>query len=487
VRGAGAAPRVLPRTAAVFVALLLCYGYFLPRTDDRDWVATSRAALVFALVDSGTVRIDAYHERTGDKAYYRGHYYIVGSVGPSLAAVPAYAIFRRAAALPALARRLPPSSDAYRHWALAWITLVTIAVPSAALGALVFAFAAQLVERQGAAVAAALLLGLGTVAFPYSRALYQHQPAALGAFAGFWLLWEVARGRRGAGSLWAAGALLGFAVLCEYPLVLPLTAVAAWAWRELPRRDLWRVALGAVPPGLVSALYNLAAFDTPMPAGYAYHVVNAGAHSRGYMGMGWPTWEALWGVTFSPYRGLFFLSPILLLAIPGLVRMRRGDGPTRRLAALVAAVVGIVILYNSAYVFWYGGASVGPRFLVPVLPFLGPPLAVAIERLWRGRVGRVAVSALAAASVANVWAQSIAGQFYPGGGVRNPLLEYAVPRLRAGDLAESYGTLLGLAGWASLLPLAVALAGLGALWAASDRLAPLRRPAVSRPRPPAPR
>ena len=485
LRGSVQEPRVLPRALVVFLLLLVCYGYFLPRSGDRDWVATSRAALVYALVDQGTVRIDAYHEPTGDKAFYRGHYYIVGSVGPSLLGVPAYALFRSIASLARGDRRLQPGTEGYRRWALTWITLAVISVPSAALGALVFVFATQFVTRPGAAMAAALLHGLGTIAFPYSRAFYQHQVAAVGAFAGFYLIWEVARGRRSTRSLWGAGLLFGLAAICEYPFVIPLALIGAWAWRRVPRRGLYRVALGTLPPLLVSALYNLAAFGTPLPAGYRYHVVNAGAHAAGYMGMSTPSWSALYGITFSPYRGLFFLSPVLLLALPGLRRMTRGDDRERWLAALIAGLTVTCVLYNSAYVFWYGGASVGPRFLVPVLPFLAPPLAVAFERCWRTRGGRVVAGALAAASIANVWAQSIAGQYYPGADVERPLTEYALPRLRAGDVADNYGTLLGLSGWASIVPLVVTLAALGCsyLWLVADR-PPIARPAAPRRLPP---
>ncbi len=74
----------------VFLLLLLCYGYFLPRAGRTDWNATGRADLVFAVADHGVLWIDDYHENTGDKAYFEGHYYTVGSIGPSLLALPAY-------------------------------------------------------------------------------------------------------------------------------------------------------------------------------------------------------------------------------------------------------------------------------------------------------------------------------------------------------------------------------------------------------------
>src|SRR3954465_7165796 len=76
--------------ALVVLVLLLCYGYFIPRSGRTDWAASGRADLVLAVAARGTLSIAANHDNTGDKALYRGHYYAVGSIGPSLLALPAY-------------------------------------------------------------------------------------------------------------------------------------------------------------------------------------------------------------------------------------------------------------------------------------------------------------------------------------------------------------------------------------------------------------
>jgi hypothetical protein len=471
---------VFPHAYTVFLVLLACYAYFIPRSGPADWVASSRAALTFALVERGSVDIDAHHANTGDKAFYRGHYYIVGSVGPSAAALPAYAMFRAVAAPPPVAGQPavgPPGAGGgevapmprYYRRALACMTLLAVSVPSAALGAAVFLVAERLVRRRDVAFATALVYGLATGAFPYSKALFQHQLAAFGLFVGFALCWRAAHSGARHG-LWTAGLAFGFAIVSEYTVALPIACVAAWAWQAVPdRRALARVVLGAVPPGLLSAGYNFAAFGTPMPVGYRYHVVHAGIHGRGLMGMGAPSLEALYGITLSPFRGLLFLTPVLALVPAGLYWMRRGPAAARGAAALVGAVIVTFVAYNSAYAFWSGGASVGPRYLVPMLPFAALPLAVAVERCWERAPGRLLVAALVLASGANVWAQTIGGQDYPRADVWNPLVEQAIPRLRAGDIAANYGHVVGLEGWASLLPLAAAVALLAGLHSAALR------------------
>jgi hypothetical protein len=47
--------RVFPHAYTVFLVLLACYAYFIPRSGPADWVASSRAALTFALVERGSV------------------------------------------------------------------------------------------------------------------------------------------------------------------------------------------------------------------------------------------------------------------------------------------------------------------------------------------------------------------------------------------------------------------------------------------------
>jgi hypothetical protein len=476
----------------VVLILLLCYAWFLPKTGGRDWVASSRAALVFAIADQGVLHIDAHHETTGDKAYFNGHYYTIASIGPSLIALPPYAMFRAAACSPPLAGRLCPSpawahSAGYARWAMVWITFFAISLPSAALGLLVYVLLGQVLGHWRHAFGLALLFGLATVAFPYSRAFFQHQLAAFCLASGFFMLWHVAQRRANPNWLWASGLMFGLAVISEYPLVLPLAVLIVWAAAVMPRPlGLYRLALGSLPPLLAMAAYNLAITGTLLPVIYRYHVIHGDLHRQGFMGLAWPSLEALYGITFSPLRGVFFMSPFLLLMLPGFYGLWRARPVLRPLVLTLAGLVASFFLYNSAYLFWTGGASIGPRYLVPMLPLAMLPVAAGMQQAWRSRSGRLIVAGLSVASLLNVWAQTIAGQYYPalsvdGVAQPNPLLQHAVPHLAASDIATNWGHFLGLSGWWSLLPLAAAvgcLLGLR-LWLQRAERPAARRPAVA--------
>jgi hypothetical protein len=450
---------------SVFLVLLVCYGYFPPTLGRSDWAPSARADLTWAVVDQGVLQIDRYHENTGDKAYFRGHYYFPGSIGPSLLALPPYLAFQTLARWAPLHRAVTARPGRWEHVALAVMTFFAVSVPAAALGVLVYLLTARFVPHRQA-VLVALIYGLGTIAFPYSKALFQHQIAAFGMFAGFFLLWKVVREEASYGWLWLAGLLFGLSTVSEYP-VAPFIAILL-LWAVLESRDDWsilgRVAAGGLPPLVLFGLYNAAIFGTPLPVGYRYHVEYHDMHARGFMGFTGPSWPAFVGITVSPYRGLFFLSPILLLAVPGLIAMAR-DPRYRKLAITLAVILTGFLVYNASYLFWWGGRTVGPRFLVPALPFAAIPLAFAL-RDWLARpLSRWAAYGLIALSVGNVWAQTVAGRGYApetlgGVDVTNPLAQYSLPALWRGDVAANYGMALGLEGIWSLLPLAVVVLAL---------------------------
>jgi hypothetical protein len=119
-------------------------------------------------------------------------------------------------------------------------------------------------------------------------------------------------------------------------------------------------------------------------------------------------------------RGLFILSPVLLLALYGFVVMLR-DRQYRPEGLLFAGSFAVYLLMLSGYKIpptdiW----TPGPRFLIPVLPFLAAPVAFSVRRLpWL-------FLPLAAISVAIMFVVTAANPQVPPE-VSNPLLSYWLP------------------------------------------------------------
>ncbi len=438
------------RPALLLIAMaFLAYTYWIPRGPLAN--ADTRLAQTRAMVDDHTLFIDRYASGLVDRSAYRGHYYSDKAPGVSLVAVPVYASLR--AVLPAAF-----FSEGLFFMVRYLVTVAVVGLPSALFVGLLWRFLLPLAGRRGAALLGAGY-ALGTMAWALSALLYSHVLAAICVFVAFMLLhrWSRARQAAVAGDMALAGLLCGLSVCFEYPAglvaaVLAVYAVAlarrsatAAAWRSLAA-FFAAAAAGAVPVPLM----NLAIYGNALSQGYAH--LHGAAQFRngmghGVEGVGLPDLSALWGITFSPYRGLFFLSPFLLLAVPGLVHMWRQR--SRRLSAAVCAcVAGLMLIFNSSYYFWDGGVSLGPRHFTPTLPFLMVPVAFALRRQpWRRLapwlVGiSIAIVGLCCTTVLI---------FLPG--ILNPVVDLALYHLLHGPTPNNWGLLLGLRGESSLLPL----------------------------------
>ena len=479
--------------AYLFLVLLLCYAFFFPRWG--DWNQNSRLDLTMAIVEQGTLRIDAYVENTGDYALYEGHAYSDKAPGASFLGVPAYAAFRqvvkglnlepllaRLASGAAMAKTMAGEDQAsvmrkgYQAGALYVVTLLTSALPSAILGMLIFDLLNTVTSSVLPRLAVALLYGLGTGAFPYANTFLGHQLAAALLFGAFYVLFRMNPLAVNRPQLLLAGLLLGYALVTEYPailIVLLLLGYAAFRLRAKPASLLWMV-LGILPSLCLLAWYDYAIYGTVLPMGYRYSALWQAEHSTGFLSLTYPKLSIVWELLFGTYRGLFNLSPALLLALPGFAYLWRERH--NRVEGLISLLAFLAFLaFNSASCMWWGGFAVGPRYLLPALPFLVWPIVYYL-RQHQDR-GTVVYLTAASLSLASVWAQTIGGRVFPRY-ERVPLAEVSLPNLIKGNIARNLGMLVGLSGWSSLLPLLLGLAILGCgLWRSAGRVTVARREA----------
>jgi len=94
---------------------------------------------------------------------------------------------------------------------------------------------------------------------------------------------------------------------------------------------------------------------------------------RGLFGVGMPDPRILAHLLFDPGRGLFVFSPVLLVGLAAIPRVRRAL-TTRQFWSLTITPLAILLTY-AGYPNWHGGWTVGVRYLVPALPFLAFLLA----------------------------------------------------------------------------------------------------------------
>jgi hypothetical protein len=389
------------------------------------WAETSNFALVRAFSD-GKPEIDRWHWETKDKAWHDGHFYSVKAPGLALVTTPAYEALTRTGGTEAaadLSRHAreggasrwaregtskglysddPERAEAVRTnieesapmvWALG---LVGVVLPAFAL-LLLIRYVVERIEP-GYGAAAAVAIGAGTMILPFATLFFSHVMSAMLAFAAFVLLWRERAGPPRPLLLAAAGALAGFAIVTEYPLGLAAVILGLYAMRRsLKRGAAYAAGVAAGIAPLVA--YNVWAFGSPTHSSYRGAVAIqgdtghdvVGLNDGGFFGIDLPDFQIALDLLFAN-KGLITLAPILALALAGLVLLHRRG--LRAEAYVVGGLFLAYLTYNSGYWLPFGGGSPGPRFLVPVIPFLALPLAVAWRRWPATALALAAVSAV---------------------------------------------------------------------------------------------
>ncbi len=288
----------------------------------------------------------------------------------------------------------------------AWPYRWACALSSALYGFLALGLACAAAARTSGAHAA--LAATAGIWLASSLAVYMYfvpfHVHALAAFTAALFLWYwLERGVRTRPSAWAVWGLLGGLMIEVYQLNAVLLMVPlAEAWRIAAARSgapgrhggPWRALL------LLSAFAG-AALLALVPHFAVKWAVNGSPLDTGYRDRFFWTSPRLWQVGFSPEHGLFLWTPVVALALAGLVCLcaRR-----RREAAVLLAVVAAFAYVVASYQNWHGQSSYGSRFFVSLtLPFV---LGLA-ELIRRASAWRPLGGIPAPARVALVWTVAV--------------------------------------------------------------------------------
>jgi hypothetical protein len=363
----------------VGLVLSLSYGYFF---SGGGWNQASRFDLVRAVVELGTIRIDRYHENTGDKAERDGHYYCDKAPGVSFMALPVVA-----AARPIL-KQLGVRTQSNRGLVyLAFLgTFAASGLPTAAGGLALMWLARRVGAKPLPAALAAIAVGLGTPTFAYAVLFWGHATAGaclIGATAAGVAAGDAEAPRRAFALSVLFGLLLAVAVMVEYPaggaggLIGFATAFGAYRRRQLPgvARLVGGVLLGAALPLALLLTYQNAAFGSPFALSYS-KVEGWEGMQEGFFGVTLPKPAVLAELLAGARRGVLWLAPCLFVAPIGFVLAWKRGGELRLLAAGALAVITFYFLLNASYHYWDGGFTYGPRHVGPALPFLGLGIAL---------------------------------------------------------------------------------------------------------------
>ena len=251
----------------------------------------------------------------------------------------------------------------------------------AAATALLYAFVVHLTRSTRRGLLVAAIFALATPAWPFTKDGFSEPLVLTCLLVGTYLLRHgasVSASRAG-----CAGALLGVALLTRLDAAPELLVGLAYglAPAERRREPVAAFLLGPVLAAMAIYLaYDQLRFGNPFSTGYEHYGYGSGFH-RSLPN----TSIALLRELVDPTRGLLWFVPTTVAAAVAFPTFW-----TRfRWEALLAAsmVLAAWIEHADVFISWQGGWAWGPRFMVPVLPFLCLPLSVAgSSRPWRAAV-----------------------------------------------------------------------------------------------------
>jgi hypothetical protein len=431
--------------AVIAIALVCC---LYPRHSWKTYRNVNEQArlyLVKAVVEEGVLNIDKGIETYGDlqdKATKDGHFYCDKPVGLSVLAVPVYFVLYHVGQIFGVEWTL----QAMRYT----LTILCVTLPTIGLLFVIDRYWWRMGAPEWLAGLGLVAYALGTIACTYSTQFLGHQLAAVLAFAHFALSRDF-EGRVPSWKLLAAGGLAGLGAITDYfSAIVHLIIIASYVTKIRPVTSWAPFLAGGVITFAPLPIYNYFAFGGVARMSYGQEAlpVFKELHGTGFFGVTLPRPESIHGLLISPAKGLFWLSPFLLLGIAGLAAAVRDRGKRRDGIVMAAAVAVIMWLALSVHD-WRAGWTVGPRHMVSMLPFLATGAVLCVLRWPR------LASALAVAGALSVALVFVPTMTLPAFDVNFPfpITQQALFLLKEGIVSPNPGLRLGIPGaWSLALP-----------------------------------
>ena len=337
---------------SIFIFFSLFYSLFLGDYS-KEAFYSSDEIFYFRLTQS------LVEHRSLEVEPYLGYHHSKYMPGQSVAGMPAYLLAR------ALMIFIPAVSDA------SIIILFLVHLTNVLIGAWLclafYKFGQELGYGRRASLAGALALGLATTFFPYSKQYFSEPLAALLILACIMFLNRALGGKKINAVF--AGLTFGAAMLTKIDTAFLLIPIAIWMlyYHRRVASLIARFAAGVAPLLCLVLLYNQLNYGNALKPGYERQAFVS------------PFFSGIFGLLFSPSRGLFLFSLPVIIAFMGLTGFHK---KFPLLLSLCAGIVLVRIAILAKWFSWQGGWCWGPRLLLPVMPLFFLPALEVFEK-WR--------------------------------------------------------------------------------------------------------
>jgi 4-amino-4-deoxy-L-arabinose transferase-like glycosyltransferase len=243
-------------------------------------------------------------------------------------------------------------------------------------GVLVFLLIIRLGYRSSIALATSLIFAFATMAWPYSKYDFSEPLLSLFLLLSVYLL-VLFKQKLKIGYAFLAGASLGAAISTKIASAINLPLLSLYflwllykAFRRKKALNKLIASFGLFVFGFILLfslvpVYNYLRFSSWTKTGYIRIKFNH------------PILLGLYGLLFSPGKGIFLYMPVLILlafSIRNFLRSHKAE------AWLFCSITVITLLFYGRFMDWHGDIAWGPRYLVYTIPYLIIPLAELMSR-----------------------------------------------------------------------------------------------------------
>ena len=422
-----------------------------------------RVYMSAALVEDGAYTINGMRERWGwvnDAAVKDGQVYSVKAPGSSFLGALGYGVFY-------LSRGGEVGAEDFGEALWATRFSGTIAPMLLFLFFLYRWFGAQ-TRSPFLRDAAFFSIAIGSSFFAYSMLFMSHATSGACAFGAFMLLYDARRDPEAPTALrtFLAGLLVAGVTFFEYPGFILSLCLSVYALLVIrPRARLLPFALGGLIPTLLVMHFQWSAFGNPFTPGHHYVEFEAfrAGHEKGFFGATGFHPDAAVTLLFDLRMGLLSMTPFFFLAGWGFVKLLARGGRDRLDGAVALAACSLLYLFICFMSIWSGGWAIGPRYLMPLVPFVGwaalrgwAPLLEKYPVLCRVLITALVIDGLVASGIPSMYFPHLPGYVF------RPLGQFFLPLIRDGFAPLNAGQFFGVYGSASMLPMAALM--IGAVW-----------------------
>jgi hypothetical protein len=238
-----------------------------------------------------------------------------------------------------------------------------------------------------AGLLASLSFSLGTSVWPISTMIFIHGASVFLSVVSVYLIlisFGVAstetEPKKKEVRLAIAGLTLGLACFVEYAAALffiPLVVFVLMESRKLSagpkvKANLTSFSLPFLFGPALQLICNELAFGNPLMFPEDVKLSGGASLTGQFSLLAIPLHMIFYAV--SPYRGLLFFSPVLVLGVYGLYLMSKRED-LKSTSILFLSLFLLILVFYSSWSDWGGGLAYGPRFLILGLPYLAIPLS----------------------------------------------------------------------------------------------------------------